>query len=127
MFDLVGKQFGDYHIISLLGRGGFAEVYLGRHIQHQTNYAIKILHLGSDEEVRRFWGEANTIKRLKHRNIVRILDFGVGANLPFFVMDYAPHGTLNTRHPVGSRLQLDTIIHYIKQIAAALDYVHDKK
>jgi len=31
--DLIGQQLGNYQLVSLLGRGGFAEVYLGQHVR----------------------------------------------------------------------------------------------
>jgi len=46
---------------------------------------------------------------------------------PFLVMGYAPNGTLRQRHPKGTRLPLPTIIPYVRQIADALQYAHDKK
>jgi eukaryotic-like serine/threonine-protein kinase len=44
MVDYVGQQLGNYHILRLLGTGGFAEVYLGEHIRLNTEAAIKVLH-----------------------------------------------------------------------------------
>ena len=32
MADRVGQQLGNYRFISLLGKGGFADVYLGEHV-----------------------------------------------------------------------------------------------
>src|SRR5437763_15402354 len=42
-------------------------------------------------------------------------------------MDYAPGGTLRERHPKGARLPLPTVLAYVKQVAVALQYAHDKK
>ena len=36
MTNLVGQQLGNYRIVRLLGQGGFAEVYLGRHVLLET-------------------------------------------------------------------------------------------
>ena len=41
-------------------------------------------------------------------------------------MTYAPHGSLHQRHPLGKRLPLDTIMHYLWQIVDALTYIHEK-
>src|SRR5207248_5436371 len=67
-----------------------------------------------------------TLTQLAHPNIVRVLDFAVEDDQPYLVMDYAPNGSLRERHPAGSRLQLDSIIVYVAQVASALQFAHDK-
>lgn len=85
MVDYVGQQLGNYRLIRLLGEGGFAQVYLGEHIYLNTQAAIKILRtkLASDD-VEWFRTEARTIARLVHPNIVRVLDFDVQDETPFW-------------------------------------------
>ena len=41
MADRVGQQVGNYRLIRLLGRGGFAEVYMGEHVRLKTQTAPK--------------------------------------------------------------------------------------
>src|SRR5947207_4007117 len=119
MPDCVGQQLGNYRLLRLLGAGGFAEVYLGEHIHLGTQAAIKVLHTQlTNDDVDMFRTEARTIAHLIHPHIVRVLEFGVEAR-PFLVMDYAPNGTLRQRHPKGTRLPLDTIASYVKQVADA--------
>ena len=128
MVDRVGQQLGNYRLSCLIGHGGFAEVYLGEHIHLNTQAAIKVLQMrlvGSSME--QFRNEARTVASLGHPNIVRVLDFGVEEGIPFLVMDYAPNGTLRQRHPKGSRLAPATIVPYVKQVAAALQYAHDRR
>src|SRR5437773_3640029 len=123
-----GQQLGNYRLHRLLGRGGFADVYLGEHIHLQTLAAIKVLQveMGSDS-LNDFLREARTIAHLLHPHIVRVLDFGVEGNMPFLVMDYAPSGTLRLHHPKGSCLPITTIVAYVKQVAQALQYAHERK
>ena len=64
---------------------------------------------------------------LEHPHIVQILDFGVEGKIPYFVMDYAPNGTLRQRYPKGTRLQMASIIQYVEQVAEALQYAHSRK
>ena len=91
----IGEQLGNYRLIRLLGRGGFADVYLGEHIYMQTQAAIKVLHTQlTPEDVEQFRLEAQTVAKLEHPHIVRVLEFGVEKATPFLVMSYAPNGTL---------------------------------
>jgi len=129
MADRVGQQFGDYRLTRFLGRVSFGDVYLGEHVHDNTLAAIKVLQARlTPEDLKEFINEVSTTFRLQHPNIVRLLDFGIGADYtPFLAMDYAPNGTLRQRNPKGTRLPLDTIVTYIKHIAVALQYAHDKR
>ena len=126
--DRVGQRFGNYRLSRLLGLGGFAEVYLGEHIFLDTQTAIKVLYtqlVGQDVE--QFRQEARTIAHLEHPHIVRLLDFGVEGTTPYLIMSYAPNGTMRQRYPKGTRLPLEQVVSYVKQIAEALQYAHDHK
>src|SRR6266852_4893946 len=129
MRDLMGQQLGNYRLVKLLGRGGFAEVYLGQHVRlSKQTAAIKVLHAHLlDEQIKAFEQEAETIATLIHPHIVRILDFDVTNGLPFLVMDYCPNGTLRKLHAKGEHVPLPTVVSYIKQIADALQYAHENK
>jgi serine/threonine protein kinase len=129
MADRVGQRIGDYLLIRLLGRGRFAEVYLGQHdVLYNKQAAIKILHTYlTDDDVANFRNEAEIISSLIHPHIVHLDDFGVEDGVPFLVMAYAPNGTLRERHPKGTILSLATIVSYIKQIAAAVQFAHDRR
>ena len=124
----IGQQLGNYRLIELLGEGGFASVYLGQHVRiEQQRAAIKVLHLsGIDQQ--KFQQEAETIVLLRHPHIVRLLDFDIqpATGIPFLVLDYAPNGSLRTLHADGEQLPLANVIQYVTQIAAALQYAHDK-
>src|SRR5437588_12709946 len=129
MADRVGQQLGNYRLVRLLGRGGFAEVYLGEHQRLRTQSAIKVLRTQlADEDVEGFLNEARMIAHLEHAHIVRVLDFDVAEGTPFLVMSYAPNGNLRQRHGRGGTvLPLDTIVSYVKQVSDALQYAHDEK
>jgi serine/threonine protein kinase/tetratricopeptide (TPR) repeat protein len=131
MNDRLGQQLGNYRLTRQLGKGGFAVVYLGEHVHLKTLAAIKVLHqvqLSSEEEAK-FRTEACTIANLKHPYIIRVLDYGIqeSTGTPFLVMDYAPKETLRRRYAPGTRLSPHHILPYVKQIASALQYAHDRK
>src|SRR5256884_1624071 len=126
--DRLGQQFGNYRLVSLLGQGGYAEVYLGQHVRFKQQAAIKIVHVHlSGQEVEHFQQEAETIATLAHPSIVRVFDFDVQEGIPFLVMDYAPNGSLRQRYPKGKLVPLPQIVSYVKQVAAALQYAHERK
>jgi serine/threonine protein kinase len=120
----IGEQFGEYRLIHLIGRGGFADVYLGEHTRHKTVAAVKVLHTRLEPgNVKSFLNEARSM-RLKHPHIVQMLDFGLEDDVPYLVMEYASNGSLRKRYPKGTQLQLGTIRRYVKHIASALQYAH---
>ncbi len=123
----LGQQVGSYRLVQVLGRGGFAEVYLGEHRHLKSHAALKMLHYSlNDKEAQSFLDEARTLAGLKHRNIVRVLDYFVErvTGTPVLVMEHAPGGTILKRHPRNSILSLAMTVDYVKQVAAALQYAH---
>jgi serine/threonine protein kinase len=129
MAERIGQQFGQYRLTRFLGKGSFGDVYLGEHLHKHTLAAVKVLQARlTPEGLKEFINEASTAFRLKHPNIVQLLDFGIGpADTPFLAMTYAPNGTLRQRYPRGTRMPLDNIVAYVKPIAAALQHAHDER
>ncbi len=121
----VGQQLGNYRLHRLLGRGGFAEVYLGYHQYLHTPAAIKLLRQPLSQPAQQaFLLEAQTIARLLHPHIVRVLDFGVAEETSFLVLDYAPYGSLRQRYGSGRRVPLEEVVVVVEQISQALQYAH---
>jgi serine/threonine protein kinase len=128
MADRVGEQLGNYQVLRLLGSGAFAEVYLAEHRYLEVLAAIKVLHVRMEPNTHeQFRREARTIAHLQHPHIIRVHDFGLQDQMPFLAMEYMPNGMLRTRHPKGTRLPLEQIVQYVKQIASALDYAHQRR
>jgi serine/threonine protein kinase len=128
MTDRSGQQLDNYRLLRVLGEGTFGEVYLGENIHRKTQVAVKVLHAHlSNDQFFSFINEAR-IFRLRHPNIIPVIDFGVerGTSIPFIVMDYAPNGTLRQRHAKGSHVPLASIVQYVNQVAAALQYAHEE-
>jgi serine/threonine protein kinase len=126
----LGQHIGNYRLLHSLGRGGFAEVYLAEHRYLKTLVAIKVLQASLSVQNRAsFLREAQVIARLKHPHIVRVLDFGIDDTdgRPFLVMEHAAHGTLRQRFPKGRLVAPETVVSYVKQVAAALHFAHTEK
>ncbi len=124
----IGQQLGNYRLTRLLGVGGFARVYLAEHMQLRTAVAIKVLDttVTDEAEMEFFLNEAKKLASLQHPHIVKILDCAVQGNIPYLVMQYAPNGTLAQKHQDKLPLPLPTIAIYVKQVASALQYVHEQ-
>jgi serine/threonine protein kinase/tetratricopeptide (TPR) repeat protein len=121
----LNQQFGNYRLLSLLGQGGFSEVYLGEHVYLKTQAAIKILTMRLEQdELAHFLSEARIIAHLEHPHIVGVHDFGLEGEKPFLVLSYAPHGSMRQRYPRGSALPVAEIVTYARQISSALQYAH---
>jgi len=123
----IGQQLGEYRLGRLLGRSRFAEVYYGEHLELDIPVAIKVLNWRYIREgAGKFLDQACTLAQLEHPHIVRVLDMGIEDLTPFMVMNYAPYGTLREYFPKHTRLPLHMVVSYIKQVADALQYVHDQ-
>jgi eukaryotic-like serine/threonine-protein kinase len=123
-----GRRVGGYRLLSLLGRGGFGDVYLGEQVHDHSQVAVKILQtrLTHSKDIKDFINEARMF-RLQHPHIIPLLDFGVDHDdIPFLVMAYAAHGNLRQRYERGIRLSPHLVAYYVSQIASALQYAHDR-
>ena len=97
---------GRYEVGELIGRGGMADVYLGRDSRLGRAVAIKVLRpdLARDPLFQsRFRREAQAVAGLNHSSIVSVYDTGDqepasgspdDARLPFIVMEYVSGRTL---------------------------------
>ena len=78
-------------IISVLGEGGMANVYLAEDIILQRKVAVKVLRLDLQKDpqtIQRFQREALSTSELSHPHIVSILDVGTEGDRHYLVMDY---------------------------------------
>lgn len=127
MPERLDQRLGNYRLIQLLGKGTFSDVYLGEHLYLSTPAAIKVLRSQVDSPtLDDFLSEARHISHLVHPHIIRVFDFGLEAEVPFLVMDYAPYGNLREMHPAGSTVSLPVIVSYVMALASALQHAHDQ-
>jgi serine/threonine protein kinase len=123
---MLNQQIGNYVLCSLLGEGASARVYRGEHVYLHNYAAIKVLHSKlAEKEFLRFQEEALLVARLDHPRIVRLKDYGIQDGYPYLIMDEACE-SLRKRMPCGDSLSLDQLIIYVRQIASALQYIHNR-
>ncbi|MEH2394375.1 MAG: protein kinase [Nostoc sp.] len=125
-------QDGKYTLIQEIGRGGFGITfkathrYLGQEVVMKTINERLRQHPDFAKFERQFQDEARRLATCIHPNIVRVSDFFVEAGLPYMVMEYIPGETLTDAFVLpGIPMPEATAIHYIRQIGAALQVVHN--
>ncbi len=125
--ELVGHQVGTYRILSLLGRGGTAEVYKAFHPALKREVAIKVIlqEVSRDHDwVRRFRQEAELLGRLDHPHILPVYDAGEHEGRPYLVMKYMTDGQTLRTQLSGQPWPLNRTVKVVSQVAEALDAAH---
>jgi serine/threonine-protein kinase len=97
---LIGRTLdGRYHVRSRIARGGMATVYLATDTRLDRQVALKVMHaeLARDADfVSRFIGEAKSVARLSHPNVVAVFDQGSDGHYLYLAMEYVPGRTLRS-------------------------------
>ena len=118
-----------YAVTEKVGQGGMGVVYKVRHITLDTTLALKVLpHELTDhaEMLTRFYREARLMARLKHPNIVQVLDIDrdEALNFHYFVMEFIHGKTLRQYIRDQGALPLAEVLYIAIQVAKALTYAH---
>lgn len=127
MFDKGYLLGGRYKIISLLGEGGMANVYLAEDIILKRKVAVKVLRLDLQKDpqtIQRFQREALSISELSHPHIVSIFDVGSDHNRHYLVMEYVDGPDLEEYIQKNKPLSLKTVINIMDQILDAMALAH---
>lgn len=122
-------DFGHFHIVGELGRGGMALVYEAVDTRTEETVALKILypHLMSDEStIKRFQREADVASRLKHDYIVPVIDYGEHDNQIYIAMKYMRGNSLAELFVEPRAISMSHLVRILAQIASALDYAHEE-
>ncbi len=122
-----GKIFGDYKIEAEIARGGMGVVYRARQISLNRPVAIKMIlsgNLAGEEDVKRFYVEAEAAAGLEHPNIVPIYEIGQVDGQHFFSMGYVDGGSLD-RLISENTLPVRTAVQLMIHVSEAIQFAHD--
>ncbi len=118
---------GRYEVLSRIGTGGMADVYLARDQLLGRHVAVKLLHhrFAEDQEfVERFRREASSAAGLSHPNVVAIFDRGEWDGTYYIAMEYLPGRSLKAvvreQGPLDPAAAIDIVI----QILQAARFAH---
>ena len=88
----IGSVLGAYKVLELLGKGGMGYVYRAEHAKLGREVALKLLrgdYAKRRDAVLRFFQEAKTVNRVRHRNIVDVTDFvELDDGTTFIIMEF---------------------------------------
>ncbi len=118
---------GRYRVISRLGSGGMADVYLAEDQMLGRQLAVKLLHhhFAEDQEfVERFRREASSAAALSHPNIVAIFDRGEWNGTYYIAMEYVAGRSLKTVVREQGALDPAAAIDIVTQVLRAARFAH---
>ena len=125
---LIGMIIGKYRIEEKIGDGGMAVVYSALRMdgQFKRRVAIKLIKRGmdTDEIIRRFKIEQQTLAELDHPNIARIIDGGTtDYGTPYFVMELIEGESID-KYCRDNKLTTQQILLLFQKVCSAVQYAH---
>ena len=125
--DRIGETLGSYRILDVLGRGGMGNVYRAEHVKLGREVALKLLrgdYAARRDAVARFFQEARTVNRVRHRNIVDVTDFvELDDGTTFIIMELLSGQSLGQWARTG--IDLPRALAVLVQICDGLAAAHD--
>jgi serine/threonine protein kinase len=119
---------GQYHIESMLGKGGMGAVYRARHILLGDRVAIKVLPpqmRNNAEWLRRFRREGQAARRFRHPNAVTVYDLRTTSEgLIYMVMEYVEGRTLDAELKARSRFTPTDAFNVLEPVMSVLNAAH---
>ncbi|HEX2698912.1 MAG TPA: PASTA domain-containing protein [Acidimicrobiales bacterium] len=128
MADHVGRVLGGrYRLLTPIGTGASAQVFLAEDVTLRRQVAVKVLHpaLAEDDSfLRRFRAEAQQAAALNHPNAMRVFDWGESPDGPFLVLEHLGGGSLRDMLDAGHLLSPSQALLVGLEAARGLDYAH---
>ena len=122
-------RLGPYAIGKPLGKGGMGTVFAAVEESTGDAAAVKVLFaaLGREEGFReRFAAEIESLRKLRHPNIVRLLGYGVEADLEYYAMELVEGRSLEEELRSGRKFGWREVVELGLQITRALRHAHDR-
>jgi eukaryotic-like serine/threonine-protein kinase len=124
----LNRQLGPYRLLRVVGRGGMGTVYAARNETTEQLAAVKLLSplLATDVSFReRFIVEVESLKKLRHPNIVQLYGYGEQEGQLFYAMELIEGSNLQEELRQGHRFSWREATKIGIEICAALKHAHD--
>src|SRR6202050_1679110 len=126
--DSIGRVLGKrYRLLSALGTGASAHVFLAEDVSLQRHVAVKVLQpgLATDEAfLKRFRAEARSVASLNHPHVLRVFDWGEDTDGPYLVLEYLGGGSLRDLLARAHHLSHSQAASLGTQVAQGRAYAH---
>jgi eukaryotic-like serine/threonine-protein kinase len=128
MTDQIGRVLGGrYRLLSAVGSGASAHVYLADDVRLRRRVAVKVLHPALADDglfLRRFQAEARAAAALSHPHIVAVFDWSGDDDSPYLVTEFLGGGSVRSMLDAGHRLTTAQALVVGLETARALDHAH---
>ncbi|MFT3774719.1 MAG: protein kinase [Minicystis sp.] len=116
-----------YRLAERIGGGGMGDVYRAENVNAGRPVAIKFLHpeLAQNMEVaQRFFQEAQAVNKIRHPNVVDVIDAGTGEMGPYIVMEFLDGESVGSALTRAGRFEVDAVVGTAIPVLEALDAAH---
>src|SRR5262245_18943130 len=124
---LVGQTFGDFALLSELGRGSMGVVYKAQQKSLDRPVALKLLlaeHSANATLLQRFLTEARAAAGLQHPNIVQVHQVGECVAGPYFVMEFIDGPSLEVL--ISRTVPVSWAVALLLTVSRAVRFAHEK-
>lgn len=120
-----GQRVGAFRLVRPIGSGGMGAVWLAERVDgFKQQVAIKWLHAGLSRSARtRFARERETLAKLEHSGIARIVDGGSDVDADWYAMEYV-NGVALDQYVQTHNLNLSARLKLLMQLCDAVQYAH---
>jgi serine/threonine protein kinase len=118
-----------FEVLRVVGGGGMGVVLQARDPNSGLDVAVKMVRAelaGNSRALHLFVKEAGHMRRLRHTNVMPVLEVSDRAEGPYMVMPYFERGSLARRIQVGRGLEPSLVLDIASQIAEGLRFAHQR-
>ncbi len=128
--DVLAKEsllISHYRTLEVLGEGGMGMVYRALDLDSGEQVALKLVRLQHNAEAnleKRFFQEIQSLGKVRHPNVVRLLDSGKHGNDVFLALEFVPGESLANRLKLLGALTSEQALPILRAIAEGLLALH---